>query len=100
MQRDKWLPPRPCYLKCNVDTSFSEVNGKTSFGMCIIEEHGQFFLAKADWIPCCLPILEGEATALQWVHSLNLHNAIFEVDCKVVAQKEDLSELGVVTLLL
>lgn len=39
VQQVKWLPPRLGFLKCNIDASFSEVNGKIIFGMCIGNEH-------------------------------------------------------------
>lgn len=58
VQQEIWVPPAPGFLNCNIDAGFSEVNGKTTFGICIKNNFGQFVLTNSDWIPSCLPILE------------------------------------------
>lgn len=95
-----WSAPGPGFYKCNIDASFSSELGRTSFGMCISDQNGQLVLAKTDWVPYYLAILEGEATgflkAIQWVYSLELHHVLFEFDHQQVARrvmehKEDIS---------
>lgn len=56
----RWTDPPQGYYKCNVDAAFFNDLGKTiktSFGMCIRDDNGQFIVARTDWVPFCLPTL-------------------------------------------
>lgn len=52
-----WTPPNPGSFKCNVDASFFEDQGKTSFGMSIRDEYGHFIIARTYWVPFCPQLL-------------------------------------------
>lgn len=85
--KNVWVPCSAGYYKCNVDASFCAAQGRTSLSMCIRNDHEEFILARTEWIPYCLPTLEGEAIRLcksiHWIQNLGLNYLFFESDCKV-----------------
>ncbi|MCH84224.1 cytochrome P450, partial [Trifolium medium] len=84
----QWLPPRPGYLKCNVDASFYNAVGTAGVGWCLRDHCGHFVLAGTNLIQGRLSTVEGAAITLEEAieQGLNrgLSHVIFESNSKVV----------------
>lgn len=83
-----WQPPRPGFLKCNVDASVPDHSVAAGFGAVIRNHSGDFISAKSTPIAFRPSVRECEAYALrdaiQWVANMTDSNVIFETDAKVV----------------
>ncbi|KAJ9554109.1 hypothetical protein OSB04_018154 [Centaurea solstitialis] len=86
---DSWKPPRPDFLKCNVDATVPDNNSSAGFGAVIRNHKGEFIAAKATPISSRPPVRECEALAIRdtilWVANRGESNVVFETDAKVVA---------------
>ena len=83
-----WKPPRPDFLKCNVDATVPDNNFSAGFGAFIRNHKGEFIAAKATPISFRPTVRECEALAIcdaiHWIANRREVKVIFETDAKVV----------------
>ncbi|XP_024628604.1 uncharacterized protein [Medicago truncatula] len=101
--RVKWQRPPNSFVKCNVDTSFSQNYNKVGIGICLRDEFGMFIGAKTIWLQPIMSVDIGEASgllaAMEWVRELEFKKVIFCLDSKGVVDSfnshvRDDTELG------
>lgn len=90
-------------VKCNVDAAFNRDLNCIRVGICIRDHTGNFVLAKTVSMQQLLNVKEGEALglleSLKWMEELQVEDAIFESDCKLMVDQlyrcgSDLTEFG------
>jgi ribonuclease HI len=73
---------------CNVDASFDQARGSTSFGCCLRDMEGNFVAAYTGWCPAYMRIYEGEAYALleamNWIRQRGHNRVLFQSDSQVL----------------
>lgn len=84
----QWTPPPHNFLKCNLDAAIFNDNNLFGVGICLRDNNGCFFKAITLTANGKPTLKEVEAWALhkaiKWTQQLNIHNIIFEMDCKSI----------------
>lgn len=88
--RQSWRKPAPGLIKCNVDASFSEVNGSGATGVVLRDHEGTTWGGSAKWYNHCLNALTTEALAcrdgMQFALDRGMTRLLMETDCQVLVQ--------------
>ena len=86
----RWFPPKPGWVKVNIDAAVFIESGFTGVGSIIRDEHNKFIRARNHRIDAVYQPREAEAIglreALSWVKELGYRKCVFETDAKMLAE--------------